>query len=50
MKRDIGVYIEDILECIVKIEEYTKEIAESDFYENTQIQDAVLRRILKNGF
>ncbi len=25
MKRDIRVYIEDILECIVKIEEYTKD-------------------------
>lgn len=45
MKRDIRVYIEDILECIGKIEEYTKEITEDDFYENTQIQDAVLRRL-----
>ena len=39
------VFIEDILECIAKIEEYTKEITEDDFYENTQIQDAVLRRL-----
>lgn len=45
MKRDMRVYIEDILECVVKIEEYTKEITEDDFYENTQIQDAVLRRL-----
>ena len=45
MKRDMRVYIEDILECIVKIEEYTKEITEDDFYENTQIQDAILRRL-----
>jgi len=45
MKRDMRVYIEDILECIAKIEEYTKEITEDDFYENTQIQDAVLRRL-----
>ena len=45
MKRDMRVYIEDILECITKIEEYTKEITEDDFYENTQIQDAVLRRL-----
>ena len=30
---------------IAKIEEYTKEITEDDFYENTQIQDAVLRRL-----
>ncbi len=37
MKRDMQVFIEDILECIAKIEEYTKEITEDDFYENTQI-------------
>ena len=45
MKRDVAVYIEDILECIAKIEEYTKDITESSFYENTQVQDAVLRRL-----
>jgi len=45
MKRDMHVYIEDILECIAKIEEYTKEIIEDEFYKNTQIQDAVLRRL-----
>lgn len=39
------VYIEDILECIAKIDEYTEDISENDFYENTQIQDAVLRRL-----
>ena len=45
MKRDVQVYIEDILECIEKIEEYTKEIDEDDFFENPQVQDAVLRRL-----
>ena len=45
MKRDVRVYIEDILESITKIEEYTKEISEEDFYGNTQVQDAVLRRL-----
>ena len=44
MKRDMRLYIEDILECIARIEEYTKEITEKGFYKNTQIQDAVLRR------
>jgi uncharacterized protein with HEPN domain len=39
------VYIQDILECIAKIEEYTKDITEEEFYENTLIQDAVLRRL-----
>ena len=45
MKRDVIVYVEDILECIAKIEEYTEDITESGFYENTQAQDAVLRRL-----
>jgi len=45
MKRDIRVYIEDILESIAKIEQYTKAITKNDFLENTQIQDAVLRRL-----
>ena len=35
MKKDVRVYIEDILECIAKIEGYTKETTEDDFYENT---------------
>ena len=46
MKRDARVYIEDILEAITKIEEYTRELnSDEDFYNNTQIQDAVLRRL-----
>jgi len=46
MKRDARVYIEDILEAITKIEEYMKELkSDEEFYKNTQIQDAVLRRL-----
>ncbi len=45
MKRDMRVYIEDTLETIEKIEEYTKPISEENFYKNVQIQDAVLRRL-----
>ena len=45
MKRDVKVFLEDILESIEKIEEYTANIDEEDFYENTIIQDAVLRRL-----
>lgn len=46
MKRDARVYIEDILEAITKIEEYMKELKmDEEFYSNTQIQDAVLRRL-----
>ena len=45
MKRNLMVYIEDILECIEKIEKYTKAITKDTFHENTQIQDAVFRRL-----
>jgi uncharacterized protein with HEPN domain len=44
VKRDLRLYVEDILESIVKIEEYTKGMTRDDFHENTQAQDAVLRR------
>jgi uncharacterized protein with HEPN domain len=45
MKRDVRLYIGDIIDCIAKIEEYTDHISEEDFYDNTQTQDAVLRRL-----
>lgn len=45
MKRDIRVYIEDILECIAKIEEYTNKMTKEYFSKNTQVQDAVFRRL-----
>jgi len=45
MKRDVRVYLADILDAIQKIEEYTKERSEEDFCNNTQMQDAVLRRL-----
>jgi len=41
-----GQGVEDILEAITKIEEYMKEVKlDEEFYSNTQIQDAVLRRL-----
>lgn len=45
MKRDIKVYIDDIFESINFIENYTKGLSESNFYKDTQVQDAVLRRL-----
>lgn len=44
-KRDELVFLEDILECINKIAEYTEEISEIEFEENIEKQDAVIRRI-----
>jgi len=45
MKRDTRVYLDDILESIEKIEEYTEFLTEEDFYSNTEKQDAVFRRL-----
>ncbi len=45
MKRDISVYVQDIIESITRIEDYTRDVTEEEFYENTQVQDAVLRRL-----
>lgn len=46
MKRDVRVYINDIMDAITKIEEYMQGLAhEEEFFQNTQIQDAVLRRL-----
>ena len=44
-KRDVRVFLEDILESIEKIEEYTTDVNEEEFYENTFVQDAVIRRL-----
>jgi uncharacterized protein with HEPN domain len=45
MSKDIRVYIEDILESILKVEEYVASVKEEDFYHNAQLQDAVMRRL-----
>lgn len=45
MKKDIKIFLFDILDSIEKIEEYTKNISEDEFFDNIQIQDAVIRRI-----
>ena len=45
MKRDVRVYLDDILESIEKIESYTKNVSKTEFIRNYQLQDAVLRRI-----
>jgi len=44
-KRDEIVFFEDIIDCINKIIEYTENTTEIEFRENTEKQDAVIRRI-----
>ena len=45
MKRDVRLFLGDVLESIERIEEYLSNVDEEEFYENTIIQDAVLRRL-----
>ena len=45
MKRDYRLYLDDILESIDRIVEYTRGLTEDEFYRTVQVQDAVLRRI-----
>lgn len=45
MKKDTKIFLFDILDSIEKIEEYTKNLSEDEFFDNIQIQDAVVRRI-----
>jgi uncharacterized protein with HEPN domain len=45
MKRDVRVYLQDILESIEKIEAYTRGATQDDFARDSQMQDAVLRRL-----
>ncbi len=45
MKRDWVVYADDILESIAKIREYTREMDAKAFSGDSQVQDAVLRRL-----
>ena len=44
MKRDMRVYVLDILESIEAIEEYMRTLTEEEFYKNRQVQDTVVRR------
>jgi uncharacterized protein with HEPN domain len=45
MSRELNLYIDDILDSVLKIEEYTKNLTEKTFLENNQVQDAVFRRL-----
>lgn len=45
MKRDVAVYVQDIMDSIARIEEYTASLSKEQFKQNSQIQDAVIRRL-----
>ncbi len=45
MKRDSNIYLTDILDSIIKIEQYLVSITETEFFANQEKQDAVIRRL-----
>lgn len=45
MKRNIKLYLQDIWESTLAIEEYIQNLAEDEFYSNHQVQDAIIRRL-----
>ena len=45
MKKDAGILIEHVLECVERIEEYTRGVTKDEFISSVQLQDAVIRRI-----
>jgi|SRR3989344_505881 len=45
MKREVILFIEDILKSIKLIEEYMGNISKDDFTNNQKIQDSVVRRL-----
>ena len=49
MTKDIGVYIEDIIESIQKIKEYTSHLTEEEFDDSDSCRDAVLMRLVVIG-
>ena len=44
-ERDELVFLEDICECIEKIEKYVRGLSEKEFEDSSEKQDAVIRRI-----
>lgn len=43
--RDLRVYLDDRLESIAKREDYCQGLSAEEFFENSQVQDAVVRRL-----
>lgn len=45
MKRDPGLYLDDILESIRRIEESSKNLSQEEFNKSVDKQDAIVRRL-----
>jgi uncharacterized protein with HEPN domain len=45
MKRDVVVYLTDMLGCIAKIEQYVRGVDKKKFVNDAKLQDALMRRL-----
>ncbi len=45
MKRDYRLYLQDMRDCVLQIEEYLSGISEETFRQDRMLQDAVVRRL-----
>ncbi len=45
MTRDPSLYLDDILEAVSLVDEYTRGTTKEEFHDNRQLQDAVIRRL-----
>jgi len=45
MNRDVSVYVQDIIDSISKIEDYTSGFTKEQFQKNSLMQNAVIRRL-----
>jgi len=45
MKKDVGVFVEHVMESIEKIEEYMGGVSKEEFLGDSRTQDAVMRRL-----
>jgi len=49
MPREYKLYLQDILEAIERIEQYTEGVEYREFSENTLVQDGVIRNLMVIG-
>jgi len=45
MKKDPKIFLEHILQCIERVEQYVEGVTKKQFLESVQLQDSVIRRI-----
>jgi len=45
VKRETRLFVEDILDSFVRIEDYTRNLTQEEFFRDSRTQDVVIRRL-----